>query len=91
MKRPSGTRFPSTTPAAAIALAVDITRIPVYISEGFLKSEYYWYIPILFVIALMGSFTGKGIVGKIPQKKFRKFVLIAILLIGAKFIYDWLL
>ena len=77
--------------AAAIALAVDVTRIPLYISEGFLKSEYYLYIPILFVIALGGSFTGKGIVSKIPQKQFRKLVLVAILLIGIKFIYNWII
>lgn len=76
--------------AAAIALAVDATRIPVYINEGFLKSSYYWYIPVLFVIAFAGSFTGKQIVNKIPQKQFRKLVLVAILLIGIKFIYDWL-
>ncbi|OGH13074.1 MAG: sulfonate transporter, partial [Candidatus Levybacteria bacterium RIFCSPHIGHO2_01_FULL_38_26] len=71
--------------AAAIALAVDLTRIPIYISEGFLKSEYYWYLPILFVVAFAGSFTGKGIVNKIPQKHFRRFVLIALFLIGVKF------
>jgi len=74
--------------AAAIALAVDFTRLPVYFAEGFLNSQYYWYIPFLFVIALAGSFTGKQVVKKIPQDSFRKIVLIAILLIGAKFIYD---
>lgn len=76
--------------AAAIALAVDFTRLPVYFAEGFLNSQYYWYIPFLFVIALAGSFTGKQIVKKIPQDSFRKIVLIAILLIGAKFVYDLL-
>ncbi len=76
--------------AAAIALAVDITRIPVYFAEGFLSSEFYWYIPFLLVIALAGSFTGKQIVKRIPQGKFKKIVLIAILLIGFKFSYDWL-
>ena len=77
--------------AAAIALVVDIARIPVYISEGFLKSEYYWYLPILFIIAFVGSFTGRQIVVKISQKGFRKFVLIAIFLAGIKFIYDWII
>lgn len=76
--------------AAAIALAVDITRIPVYFAEGFLRSEFYWYVPFLLVIALAGSFTGKQIVKRIPQGKFKKIVLIAILLIGFKFSYDWL-
>lgn len=72
--------------AAAIALAVDLTRIPVYFTEGFLSSRFYWYIPILFIIALTGSFTGKQIVNKIPQKQFRKVVLIAILSLGIKFV-----
>ena len=77
--------------AAAIALAVDATRIPVYLRQGFLGSQFYWFIPILFLIAFSGSFMGKQIVGKIPQKQFRKFVLVAILLIGLKFILEWIL
>ena len=76
--------------AAAIALAVDITRIPVYLAVGFLGSQYYWYIPLLFIIALAGSFTGKQIVKSVPQKNFKKIVLVAILLVGLKFIFDWL-
>jgi uncharacterized membrane protein YfcA len=75
--------------SSAIALAVDLTRIPVYLSSGFLENKYYWYIPLLLIIALLGSFSGKLIVGRIPQKKFTKLVLAAILLIGLKFIYDW--
>lgn len=76
--------------AAGMALAVDLTRIPVYLSQGFLDNKYYWYLPVLFILAFAGSFTGRQIVTIIPQKQFRKFVLIAILLIGIKFIYDWL-
>lgn len=77
--------------AAAIALAVDITRIPIYLSQGFLESKYYWYLPILLVLALAGSFTGRQIVKKFAYKMFRKIVLIAIMLVGIKFIYDWLI
>jgi len=76
--------------SAAVALAVDITRIPIYFAGGFLEREYYWYIPLLFIIALAGSFTGKQIVKRVPQEEFKKIVLIVILLIGLKFIYDWL-
>ena len=76
--------------AASIALAVDITRIPLYISQGFLESNYYWYIPILFLVALAGSFTGRKIVKKIPQRQFRKLILVAIFLIGIKFFFDLL-
>ena len=78
------------TTAAAIALAVDFTRIPVYFAEGFLTSQYYWYIPVLLSVALIGSFTGKQIVKQLPQKTFRKVVLSAILIIGLMFVYDLL-
>jgi len=77
--------------AASIALAVDVTRIPVYLQQGFLNSKYYWYLPVLIILAFIGSFTGKQIVQRVPQEKFKKVVLAAILLIGLKFIYDWLL
>ena len=77
--------------AAAIALAVDITRIPVYFFQGFLESKYFWYIPVLFVVAITGSFIGKKIVSKIPQKQFKKVVLAAIFTIGIKLVYDFLI
>ena len=74
--------------AAAIAIAVDLTRLPVYLSQGFLTSNYYWYIPALFVIAIVGSFCGKQIVNRFPYKTFRKIVLVAILIVGIKFFFD---
>ena len=77
--------------AATIALATDATRIPVYISQGFLIEKYYLYLPILFGIALAGSFIGRKIVKRIDQEKFRKMVLVAIILVSIKFIIDGLL
>ena len=78
--------------AASIALATDITRIPVYISQGFLtEQQYFIYIPILFGIAIAGSFIGRRIVKRIDQELFRKIVLVAIILVSIKFIIDGLL
>ena len=74
--------------AAAVSLAVDVTRIPVYFRSGFLEPQFYYYIPILFIIAILGSFTGNKIVNKIPQSKFRKFVLLVIVLVSVIFVYD---
>lgn len=74
--------------AAAIALAVDITRIPIYFGSGFLEQKFYAYIPLLFIIAIAGSYAGKKIVDKIPQHAFRQFVLAAIAIVSVKFIYD---
>jgi hypothetical protein len=74
--------------AAAIALAVDATRIPIYLRQGFLDSAFYWYLPVLFILALTGSYIGKQIVKRFPYEVFRKVVLIAIFLVGVKFIFD---
>lgn len=74
--------------AAVIALGTDATRIPSYISAGFLSEQYYYFIPILFGIAVAGSYTGKNIVTRIDQHKFKKMVLIAIILASMKFIVD---
>jgi uncharacterized protein len=76
--------------AATIALATDATRIPVYLSQGFLTEQYFIYLPILFAIALVGSFIGRKIVRMIDQEKFRKMVLVAIILVSIKFIIDGL-
>ncbi|MBI4152315.1 sulfite exporter TauE/SafE family protein [Candidatus Woesearchaeota archaeon] len=74
--------------AAVISLAVDLTRIPIYWKSGFLPDELVYFIPILFVIALAGSFIGTKIVRRIPQPRFKKWVLIALGLVSLKFIVD---
>lgn len=76
--------------AAAISLAVDITRIPVYLSSGFLPSEMFIFIIFLSFTAITGSFIGKTLVHRIPQKSFRKLVLACIGIASMKFIYDGL-
>ncbi|HEX9822670.1 MAG TPA: sulfite exporter TauE/SafE family protein [Methylomirabilota bacterium] len=75
--------------AAAIALAVDVTRLPVYLEQGLLAPRFYPLLPLIFAVALLGSFIGKQVVGRISQPVFRRVVLGAIGLIGLKFIHDW--
>jgi len=74
--------------AAVIALGTDATRIPSYLSAGFLSVEYYYLIPILFATAILGSYVGRRIVTRTDQDKFKKLVLIAIILASIKFIVD---
>jgi len=74
--------------AAVIALGTDTTRIPSYISAGFLSEQYYYLIPLLFATAVGGSYIGRRIVTKINQDKFKKIVLIGIILVSIKFIID---
>lgn len=74
--------------SAVIALGTDATRIPFYISSGFLPEQYYYLIPILFGVAVGGSFVGRKIVNRIDQQKFKKIVLVAVILVSIKFIID---
>ncbi len=74
--------------AAVIALGTDATRIPSYISAGFLSEQYYYLILILFGTAVAGSYVGRKIVTTINQDKFKKMVLIAVILVSIKFIVD---
>lgn len=75
--------------AAFVAILVDLTRLPIYIANGFLAEKYYFYIPFLLLAAFGGSFIGKNIVTKVDQKTFRTFVLVVIALAGAKFIVEF--
>ncbi|MGV8106549.1 MAG: sulfite exporter TauE/SafE family protein [Nitrososphaerota archaeon] len=74
--------------AAVIALGTDATRIPSYISAGFLSEQYYYLIPLLFGTAVAGSYVGRKIVTRIDQDRFKKMVLIAVILVSIKFIVD---
>jgi uncharacterized protein len=74
--------------SAALALGTDATRIPYYVSAGFLPEQYYYLIPFLCVSAFLGSYVGRKIVTKIDQEKFKKMVLIAIILVSIKFVLD---
>src|SRR3989344_1921099 len=77
--------------AAAIALAVDITRIPIYLGSGFLDPQFYSFLPLLLVIAIAGSYAGKRIVVALPQQLFRKIVLAALAAVSLKLVYDGIL
>ncbi len=74
--------------SAVVALGTDATRIPYYLSFGFLSEQYYYFIPFLLGIAIIGSFIGRKIVTRTDQDKFKKIVLIAIILVSIKFILD---
>lgn len=77
--------------AAFVAILVDLTRLPIYLSNGFLGERYYFYVPFLLAAALIGSFIGKILVSSIPQETFRKIVLVAIMLVGLKFVLEFIL
>lgn len=68
--------------SAAIDLGVDFTRTTVYLYNGYIEPEFYKIIPILLIIAFLGSYIGKLILTKIKDIYFKKTVLLFIFGIG---------
>ena len=71
--------------SAAIAMVIDLTRIPTYMFTGAPRIESY-YILLLFLIvsAYLGVRTGKALLYKVNQDTFRRIVSVALLLVGIK-------
>ncbi len=71
---------------AVIALTVDLTRIPVYLNQGFLSPKFFITIPFLFMTALIATFLGKQVANRLPTQLFEKIVLLAIIAAGFFFL-----
>jgi uncharacterized membrane protein YfcA len=68
--------------SALIDLGVDFSRAIVYISSGYFLKEFLIFIPFLILISIAGSYIGKLVLNKMPQKYFRNIVLIIIVSIS---------
>lgn len=68
--------------SAMIDLGVDLTRSAIYFSNGFMRNEDIYLIPVLLLVGLAGSFAGKKILEKVSQENFKTTVLLLILGVG---------
>lgn len=68
--------------SAAIDMGVDLSRTVIYLENNFVTKQNYYLIPMLAVVSVVGSYTGKLLLNRINQNNFRKTVLGLILLIG---------
>jgi uncharacterized membrane protein YfcA len=68
--------------SALIDLGVDFSRAIIYVSSGYFLKEFLIFIPFLILISITGSYTGKLVLNKIPQRYFRYVVLIVIVSIS---------
>ena len=68
--------------SALIDLGVDFSRAIVYISSSYFLKEFLIFIPFLILISIAGSYIGKLVLNKMPQKYFRNIVLIVIVSIS---------
>jgi len=64
--------------SAIIDLGVDASRAGIYIWNGYFQAEHIKLIPMLIVIALVGSYIGKLILAKTSNEFFRYTVLLVV-------------
>ncbi len=74
--------------SAAIDFTGDLSRALIYIKNDYLEFRYYWYLPVLLIMAYAGVFTGKRILSYFSQEMFRKTVLVFLFSIGCYMIYN---
>ena len=75
---------------ASIALLVDITRIPLYLSHGGLSRDMLVWVPVLFVIAYIGTRIGKAIITRVSPEILRRVILIAIMIVSSTLVWQGL-
>ncbi len=68
--------------SAIIDLGIDSSRSVVYYINGYVHKDDLYLIPILLIVSLVGTFTGKKILTKISEKQFKSIVLILVLITG---------
>lgn len=66
--------------SALIDLGVDLSRAVVYTSNGYFKNEFFFLIPFLIGISILGSYAGKLILKCTSETLFRYIVLGVIIL-----------
>jgi uncharacterized membrane protein YfcA len=69
--------------ATGIALMVDVARVPVYLAVQWNQIASIWqFILVATVGVILGTISGKKILGKMPENIFKKAVAAIILLVG---------
>jgi uncharacterized membrane protein YfcA len=68
--------------SAIIDLAIDASRSIVYAANGYVHTHDLYLVPILLLVSIAGTYTGKIILKHVTAQQFRSLVLILILLTG---------
>jgi uncharacterized protein len=68
--------------SAIIDLGIDSSRSVVYCLNGYVHKDILYLIPILLLVSIAGTYTGKKILTRISEEQFKSIVLILVLLTG---------
>jgi len=74
--------------SAAIAFAVDLTRLPVYMLHGFIPSTRIALMVSVVAVAFVGAWLGQRLIRRVSSTAFRWFVLSVLALMGVKLLLD---
>lgn len=74
--------------SAGIDLSGDLLRAAIYLYNSYFDWSHWFYVPILILVAYVGSLLGKVIINKINQKQFEKIVVLFIFISGLALIYE---
>jgi len=73
--------------AGAIGMAIDIARIGGYLRSGTELTDTLWIaVAIAVPAALLGSWIGRKIVDRVPQKHFRTLIAVALFAIAIRYL-----
>ncbi|MCB9245931.1 MAG: sulfite exporter TauE/SafE family protein [Flavobacteriales bacterium] len=68
--------------SAIIDMGVDSSRTVVYWMNGYIHQHDLYLVPFLIAASIAGTYTGKVILKRVSQEKFKRFVLVLVLLTG---------
>lgn len=74
--------------SSAIDFGVDLSRMFIYAGHGFMEEATWIYIVILFIASWAGTWIGKILLQRIPQRMFKHIVLLLILVLGVITLVD---
>lgn len=73
--------------SAAIDMGIDLSRAVVYARNGYIQLQDLVWLPMLAVVALVGTWLGRRILRRMPQAMFRRVALLLIFGIGLLTLY----
>lgn len=73
--------------SAGIDLGGDLLRAVIYLYNGYMDWNQWFYIPLLAIAALLGAWTGKRVIKKLNQRQFEFIVAIFVLLSGITLVF----
>lgn len=73
--------------SAAIDMGIDLGRTVIYARNGYIHAHDLVWLPMLAVVAIVGTWLGKRVLARMPQAAFRRTALLLVFGIGVLTLY----